>query len=65
MGPSLENIFWEFDLEMPPNDHGLRPKMEDYHPSDREEIRRYYLQKGPCQPKKRLIFFTKKMWGSL
>jgi hypothetical protein len=49
LGPSLEKKFLEFDLEMLPSDPGLRPKMADYHPSDREEIRRYYLQKGPCQ----------------
>jgi hypothetical protein len=41
----------ELELEKLPNDPGLRPRISDYHPSDRDEIRRYYLQKGPYQPK--------------
>ena len=30
---------------------GLRPRMTDYSPNIRDEIRRAYLQKGPCQPR--------------
>jgi hypothetical protein len=48
---SMKKRFLEFDLEMLPNDPGLRPRIADYHPSDRDEIRRYYFLKGPCQPK--------------
>ncbi|KAI5328884.1 hypothetical protein L3X38_028281 [Prunus dulcis] len=32
-------------------DPGLRPQMLDYDPNIRDEVRRAYLQKGPCQPK--------------
>ena len=29
-------------------DPGLRPQMLDYDPNIRDEVRRAYLQKGPC-----------------
>ncbi|XP_034229398.1 zinc finger MYM-type protein 1-like [Prunus dulcis] len=32
-------------------DPGLRTRMADYSPNIRDEIRRAYLQKGPCQPR--------------
>ncbi|CAL5198782.1 unnamed protein product [Lathyrus oleraceus] len=51
LDPPLKKRFLQFESEKLHNDPGLRPKMSDYHPSDRDEIRRYYLQKGPCQPK--------------
>jgi hypothetical protein len=51
LGPSLEKRFLKLDLEQLQNDPGLRPRISNYHPSDREVIKRYYLQKGPCQPK--------------
>ena len=38
-------------MEKLPNDPSLRPRISNYHPSDKDEVRRYYLQKGPCQPK--------------
>ncbi|XP_058181387.1 uncharacterized protein LOC131299833 [Rhododendron vialii] len=38
------------DLNNLPSDPGLRPKILSYHPNDRDDIRRAYLQKGPCQP---------------
>ena len=31
-------------------DHGLRDNISSYHPNDQDEIRKYYLQKGHCQP---------------
>jgi Domain of unknown function (DUF4371) len=34
-----------------PDDPAFRPKISDYPPNEREEVRRYYLQKGPSQPK--------------
>ncbi|XP_058776678.1 LOW QUALITY PROTEIN: uncharacterized protein LOC131651006 [Vicia villosa] len=58
LSPPLKKRFLEFDLEKLP---GLRPKISDYHPSDRNEIRRYYLQKGPCQPKE--INFPQRKFG--
>jgi hypothetical protein len=58
---SMKKRFLEFDLEMLPNDPGLRPRIADYHPSDRDEIRRYYFLKGPCQPKE--INFPLKKFG--
>ncbi|CAL2276752.1 unnamed protein product [Prunus armeniaca] len=32
-------------------DPGLRTRIADYSPNIRDEIRRAYLQKGPCQPR--------------
>jgi hypothetical protein len=40
----------EVNLATMPTDPGLRKKISDYHPSDRDKIRRAYLQKKPCQP---------------
>ncbi|GAV66288.1 Dimer_Tnp_hAT domain-containing protein/DUF4371 domain-containing protein [Cephalotus follicularis] len=36
--------------DFPPLDPALRPKISDYHPDERDEVRRFYLQNGPCQP---------------
>jgi len=38
------------DLANLPTDHCLRKKIYDYHPSDRDNIWKAYLQEGPCQP---------------
>ena len=38
------------DVNNLPSDPGLPKKISFYHPNDRDEIRRYYLQKKPCQP---------------
>ena len=38
------------DMNNLPSDPGLREKISSYHPNDRDEIRRAYIQKGPCQP---------------
>ncbi|XP_039687772.1 uncharacterized protein [Medicago truncatula] len=51
LGPPLKKRWLELDLGKLPSDHGLRPRLLDYHPSDREKIRRYYFQKGLCQPR--------------
>jgi hypothetical protein len=40
----------EVDLANLPGDPCFRKKMSDYHPSDRDQIQRAYLQKGACQP---------------
>ena len=39
-----------FNLENLPSNPGLQEKILSYHPNNHDEIRRYYLQKGPCQP---------------
>ena len=38
------------DVKILPSDPRLRENISFYHPNDRDEIRRYYLQKKPCQP---------------
>ena len=40
----------KINLDDLPSDPGLRRKISDYHPNDRDKIRMTYLQKGPCQP---------------
>ena len=42
--------FLEVDLKNLPADSGERKQISCYHPNDRDNIRRAYLQKGPCQP---------------
>ncbi|KAI5400505.1 hypothetical protein KIW84_065405 [Lathyrus oleraceus] len=61
LDPPRKKRFLQFELEKLPNDPGLRPKMSYYHPSDRDEIIRYYLQNGPCQPKE--ITFAQRKYG--
>ncbi|PIN17272.1 hypothetical protein CDL12_10074 [Handroanthus impetiginosus] len=41
---------FDVDLRNLPADLGIRPKISEYYPNIRDEIRRAYLQKGPCQP---------------
>ncbi|GMP46939.1 hypothetical protein CsSME_00014901 [Camellia sinensis var. sinensis] len=38
------------DVNNLPSDPGLRQKIYSYHPNNQDEIRRAYLQKGPCRP---------------
>lgn len=40
------------DLNMLPRDPAKRKQMADYHPNQRDEIRRKYLIWGPNQPRK-------------
>ena len=47
---SSKRICVDFNLENLPSDPGLRQKILSYHPNNHDEIRRYYLTKGPCQP---------------
>ncbi|XP_058783055.1 uncharacterized protein LOC131657706 [Vicia villosa] len=49
--PSLKKRFLDVDLDNLPADPGKRNQMSCYHPNDRDEIQRAYLQKGPFQPK--------------
>jgi len=41
----------EFDLNDLPSDPSERKKITAYHPNQRDEIRRKYLIRGPCQPR--------------
>ena len=43
-------IHVDFNLENFPLNLGLWEKILSYHPNNHNEIRRYYLQKGPCPP---------------
>ncbi|CAH9140347.1 unnamed protein product [Cuscuta epithymum] len=40
----------EFDSSQLPSDPGLRIPISSYNPNIRDQVRRAYLQKGPCQP---------------
>lgn len=46
---SSKRIHIDFNLENLPSDPGLREKISSYHPNNHDGIRRFYLQKGPCQ----------------
>lgn len=41
----------EINLADLPSDPGTRTQIKDYHPNVRDQIRREYLQRGPCQPR--------------
>ena len=47
---SSQRIRVDFNLENLPSDPGLQEKISSYHPNNYDEIRRFYLQKGPCLP---------------
>ena len=47
---SSKRVHVGFNLKNLPSDIGLREKISFYHPNNHDEIRRYYLQKCPCQP---------------
>jgi hypothetical protein len=61
-GPSFKKGFLEVDLKNLPADPGERKQISCYHPNDRDEIRRVYLQRGPCQPKEHN--FPQRQFGS-
>ncbi|XP_021801076.1 zinc finger MYM-type protein 1-like [Prunus avium] len=42
----------EINLADLPSDPGLRTRILDYNPTVQDQVRRAYLQRGPCQPKK-------------
>ncbi|KAJ9565413.1 hypothetical protein OSB04_001379 [Centaurea solstitialis] len=58
--PSTSNN--TIDINDLPWDPSKRPKMITYHPNQRDEIRRKYLVRGPCQP--RSHEFPTKMIGA-
>uniref|UniRef100_A0A2N9J031 TTF-type domain-containing protein n=1 Tax=Fagus sylvatica TaxID=28930 RepID=A0A2N9J031_FAGSY len=41
----------EINLADLPSDPGLRLRITDYHPNDRDQVRRAYAQRKACQPK--------------
>lgn len=43
-----EDINWEVEIQFDP---GKRKRIEDYHPNQKEMVRRKYLDNGPCQPR--------------
>ncbi|RWR76195.1 zinc finger MYM-type protein 1-like protein [Cinnamomum micranthum f. kanehirae] len=48
----------EVNLTDLPADPGLRNPISSYHPTDRDQVRRAYLQKGPCQPQDHKFPYT-------
>ncbi|RWR82286.1 zinc finger MYM-type protein 1-like protein [Cinnamomum micranthum f. kanehirae] len=48
----------EVNLTDLPADPGLRNPISSYHPMDRDQVRRAYLQKGPCQPRDHKFPYT-------
>ncbi|KAK1355202.1 hypothetical protein POM88_048458 [Heracleum sosnowskyi] len=47
---NCQQIREEVDVDKLPIDPAKRKSIYDSHVNDREKIRRFYLQKGPCQP---------------
>ena len=50
---SRSNPKWtriKVDVANLPTKPGLRIKISYYHPNERDQIRRHYLQNKPCQP---------------
>jgi hypothetical protein len=41
----LDDINWEEEIKYDP---GLRKQIDDYHPNERERVRRKYLENRPC-----------------
>ncbi|PIA27274.1 hypothetical protein AQUCO_08100010v1 [Aquilegia coerulea] len=58
--PSSSNPI-NVDLSNIVTDPGLRKQIKDYHPNERDLIRRAYLLQGPCQPKNHT--FPQKLMG--
>ncbi|RWR87947.1 zinc finger MYM-type protein 1-like protein [Cinnamomum micranthum f. kanehirae] len=48
----------EVNLTDLPADPGLWNPISNYHPTDRDQVRRAYLQKGPCQPRDHKFPYT-------
>ena len=44
----LPEINWEDEIKYDP---GLRKEIDSYHPNQRENVRRKYLENEPCQPR--------------
>ena len=50
LSSSSKRIHVDFNLENLPSNPRLREKISSYHPNNHDQIRRFYLQKGLCQP---------------
>ncbi|RWR83626.1 zinc finger MYM-type protein 1-like protein [Cinnamomum micranthum f. kanehirae] len=48
----------EVNLTDLPANPGLRNPISSYHPTDRDQVRRAFLQKGPCQPQDHKFPYT-------
>ena len=48
--PSPKKQDFETDLENLPSDRGDRKRIIEYPLNQRDEVRRKYLMRGPCQP---------------
>ncbi|XP_021760176.1 zinc finger MYM-type protein 1-like [Chenopodium quinoa] len=48
--PIHEGRLSTFDIVNLPQDPGKRRKISDFHPDDRDLVRRTYIQRKPCQP---------------
>ncbi|CAN0838927.1 hypothetical protein LINGRAHAP2_LOCUS2426, partial [Linum grandiflorum] len=46
-----ESNSFEFDENSLEADPGLRKKISSFNPNVQDKIRRFYLQRGPCQPR--------------
>ncbi|XP_074283689.1 uncharacterized protein LOC141608225 [Silene latifolia] len=49
--PSIVLRLSETEIASLPHDPGLRKRISDYHPNDKEIVQREYIRRGPCQPK--------------
>ncbi|KAJ9560496.1 hypothetical protein OSB04_005656 [Centaurea solstitialis] len=61
-----QHKYTKVDLNSLPVDPAERPSIDFYHVNQRDEIRRAYLQKGPCQPQNHIFpqrdFDDNKYW---
>ena len=56
---SAPSVPCEIDLSDLPSDPAVRKKNSEYHPNQKDEIRRKYLIRGPCQPREAMPFQEK------
>ena len=47
----------EINLVDLPSNPGLRSRITDYHPNDRDQVRRAYAQRSACQPKEQIFLY--------
>lgn len=55
---NLDKLDNSDDLDALPWDPAERKKISQYFPNQRDEVRRKYLTRGPCQP--RVMFFKRR-----
>ena len=49
--PDSDRSYKEINLGELPADPGLRTRISEYNYNIQDQVRRAYLQKGPCQPR--------------